>query len=75
MGTNLRLFPRSKLGAISQELFSLALRSLPRAREAAWRSIQANRHTPTIILSVVLFAAAVVPFFDRKTALESPVAR
>jgi len=32
-GTNLRLFPRSKLGDISQELFSLTLRSLTRAQE------------------------------------------
>ena len=32
-GTNLRLFPRLKLGDISQELFSLTLRSLTRAQE------------------------------------------
>ncbi|PSH70051.1 transcriptional regulator [Phyllobacterium brassicacearum] len=32
-GTNLRVFPRSKLGDISQELFSLTLRSLTRAQE------------------------------------------
>jgi CRP/FNR family transcriptional regulator, nitrogen fixation regulation protein len=32
-GTNLRLFPRSKLGDISQELFSFTLRSLTRAQE------------------------------------------
>lgn len=32
-GTNLRLFPRSKLGDISQELLSLTLRSLTRAQE------------------------------------------
>jgi CRP/FNR family nitrogen fixation transcriptional regulator len=32
-GTNLRLFPRSKLGNISQELFALTLRSLTRAQE------------------------------------------
>lgn len=32
-GTNLRLFPRWKLGDISQELFSLTLRSLTRAQE------------------------------------------
>ena len=32
-GTNLRLFPRAKLGAISQELFSLTLRAVTRAQE------------------------------------------